>query len=96
MTEIKLLPYAIVWVALLVVVILLAIVRGKMAGQEDDTLKLAEGEVTAISTQEQVAKKLGTVEAVGKWLTVFVVVGGLALAGVYGWSLFNSGDMFAK
>ncbi|MDR3719271.1 MAG: hypothetical protein P4K98_10740 [Bryobacteraceae bacterium] len=96
MTEMKLIPYAIVWAVLLIVVIMLAIVRSKMAGQEDDTLKLADGEVTAISTQEQVAKKLATVETVGKWLTVVVVVGGLTLAGLYGWMLFNSSDMFAK
>ena len=96
MTEIKLLPYAIVWGVLLIVVIVLAIVRGKMAGEEDDTLKLADGEVTAISAQQQVARKLSTVEAVGKWLTALVVIGGLALAGVYGWLLFNSSDMFAK
>lgn len=96
MTGMKLIPYAIVWVVLLIVVIMLAIVRSKMAGQEDDTLKLADGEVTAISAQEQVAKKLATVESVGKWLTVLVVVGGLTLAGLYGWMLFNSSDMFAK
>jgi hypothetical protein len=96
MTEIKFLPYAIAWAVLLIVVIVLAIVRSKMAGQEDDTLKLTDGEAAAISTQEQVAKKLSTVETVGKWLTVLLVVSGVVLAVLYGWTLFNSSDMFAK
>ena len=96
MTEMKFLPYAIAWVVLLVVVIVLAVVRSKMAAAEDDTLKLSDGEVSAISVQETVAKKLATVESVGKALTVVLVVSGLILAALYGWSLFNSNDMFAK
>jgi len=96
MTEIKFLPYAIAWGVLLIVVVVLAIVRSKMASEEDDTLKLTDGEVAAISTQQQVAKKLSTVETIGKWLTVLLVVSGLALAVTYGWALFNSNDMFAK
>ena len=96
MTELNFLPYAIAWGVLLVCVIILAIVRSKMASQEDDTLKLSDGDVTAISRQEQVAKKLGTVESIGKALTVLLVVTGLILAGLYGWALFNSKDMFAK
>lgn len=96
MTEIKFFPYAMVWLVLLIVVVVLAIVRSKMAGQEDDTLKLSDGEVAAIATQEQVAKRLSVVEATGKWLTVLLVVSGLALAALYGWTLFNSSDMFAK
>ena len=96
MTELKLLPYATVWGVLLVVVVILAIVRHKMAAQEDDTLKLSDGEVGAISVQETVAKKLSAVETVGKTLTVVLVVSGLILAAVYGWALFNSNDMFAK
>jgi len=96
MSELKFLPYTIAWAVLLVVVLILAIVRSKMAANEDDTLKLRDGEAGAISMQQQVAKKLSTVETVGKWLTVLLVVGGLALAGLYGWSLFTSNDMFAK
>ena len=96
MTEMKFAPYLIGWGVLLVVVLILAIIRNKMASQEDDALKLTDGEVAAISTQEVVAKKLSTVETFGKWLTVLLVVSGLVLAGLYGWALFNSNDMFAK
>jgi hypothetical protein len=96
MTELKFLPYTIAWALLLVVVVILAIVRSKIAGQGDDTLKLSDGEVGAISIQVQVAKKLSTVETVGKSLTVLLVVSGLILAGLYGWTLFNSTEMFAK
>ena len=96
MTEMKFAPYLIGWGVLLVVVLILAIVRNKMASQEDDALKLSDGEVAAISTQEVVAKKLSTVETIGKSLTVLLIVSGLALAGWYGWALFNSNDMFAK
>lgn len=94
--EAKFLPYLMAWVVLLVVVLILAIIRNKVASHEDDTLKLTDGEVAAISTQELVAKKLTTVETTGKWLTVLLVVSGLILAGSYGWALFSSPDMFAK
>ena len=96
MMESKFFPYAAAWTVLLIVVVVLAIARSKMAGKEDDTLKLADGEVSKISEQQQVAQKLSMVETIGKSLTALLVVGGLALAGLYGWSLFNSGDMFAK
>jgi hypothetical protein len=96
MTELKFLPYAIAWGVLLIVVIILAVVRTKIAEEEDDTLKLTDGEVAAISQQEQVAKKLGKVESIGKALTVLLVVSGLILAGLYGWAVFSSNDMFAK
>lgn len=94
--ELKFLPYTIAWGVLLVAVLVLAIIRSKMAAQEDDTLKLAEAEVGAISVQQQVAKKLATVETIGKSLTVLLLVSGLTLAGLYGWMLFNNNDMFAK
>lgn len=96
MKEVSFLPYGIAWLVLLIVVVVLAIVRGKMARQEDDTLKLSDGEVGAISTQQLVAKKLSTVEMVGKTLTVVLVVSGLVLAVWYGWAMFTSNDMFAK
>jgi hypothetical protein len=96
MTELKFLPYAIAWGVLLIVVVILAIVRHKVAAAEDDTLKLSDGEVAAISMQETVAKKLSTVETIGKTLTVLLVVSGLVIAVLYGWALFNSNDMFAK
>ena len=96
MTELKFFPYAIAWGVLLIVVIVLAVVRSKMAAAEDDTLKLSEAEAGAISAQVQVAKKLSTVESVGKWLTVLLVVSGVILAGLYGWSIFTSNEMFSK
>lgn len=96
MTGFNVFPYLIAWVVLLIVVIVLAIVRGKVAGKEDDTLKLGDGEVGQISTQQEVANKLSTIETVGKWLTVLLVVSGIVLAVLYGLSLFNSSDMFAK
>lgn len=94
--ETKFLPFGIAWTGLLIVVIILAIVRAKMAASEDDALKLSDGELGAIMTQQHVAEKLSTVEALGKWLTVLLVVSGLTLAGLYGWALFNSTEMFAK
>jgi hypothetical protein len=96
MTGLNLFPYLIAWVVLLIVVIVLAIVRGKLAGKEDDTLKLGDGEASQISEQQEVAKKLSTLEALGKWLTILLVVSGVVLAVIYGYSLFNSSDMFAK
>lgn len=89
-------PYVIAWSGLLMVVIILAIVRAKMATAEDDALKLTDGEVGAIMTQQHVADQLSTVEAFGKWLTVLLLISGLTLVGSYGWALFNSTEMFAK
>lgn len=96
MTELKFMPYAIAWGALLLVVLVLAIIRSKMAGGADDALKLSDSEVAAVSHQQHVAKNLSTVETLGKSLTVLLLASGLLIAGLYGWALFSNPDMFAK
>jgi negative regulator of sigma E activity len=84
MMQMNLQPYAIAWAALCVVVLVLAIMRRKIAEVEDDTIKLAEGEVEDVSKQRELATKLSKVEIWGKGLTVLLVVTGVCLGVAWG------------
>ena len=79
----NLLPYAIAWAVLAVVVLVLAIVRKTISSHEDDSIHLSGG-AAAVSEQVSVAKKLETIDRWGKILTVVLGISGLALAVVYG------------
>ena len=79
MLRLNLLPYAIAWAALGVVVLVLAILRSKVAAGEDDTLKLSDGEAGELPKQQAMAVKLAGIEKWGKTLTVLLVVSGLIL-----------------
>ena len=83
-------PYAIAWGVLGVIVLLLALIRRKVADKEDDTLKLSAGEAAHIVNQEQLAKKLATIELWGKSLTILLVVTGVALGLLYGWQMWEA------
>jgi hypothetical protein len=72
------------------VVLVLAIVRRKMVEHEDDTLKLAEGEVSEVKQQTELATKLERVEMWGKSLTILLVVSGIGLGVWYGLQLWNA------
>lgn len=80
----NLLPYAMVWLVLLIAVIALAFMRKHVAAQEDDTIHLGGGSETAIEHQKETAKKLAKLDLWGKVLTVIMVVTGLALGIIYG------------
>ena len=79
MLKLNLLPYAIAWAVLGLVVLVLAIMRSKVAATEDDTLKLSDGEVQELPKQEAMAAKLAAIEVWGKTLTIVLVVTGLVL-----------------
>ena len=87
--KLNLLPYAIAWGVLGVIVLVLAIWHGKVGGEEDDTLKLSEAETADVPKQEQFAKRLSTIELWGKSLTIVLVVTGVVLALLYGWQLWE-------
>ena len=69
----------IVWSALALFVISLAVVRRFTARNEDDLVHLSGGADAAISKQVVVADKLDKIDYWGKLLTVVVAVSGLAL-----------------
>lgn len=70
----------IVWAALTLFVIYLAIVRKFTARREDDLVHLTGSPEAVISQQFEVANKLDKIDHWGKLLTVVDVVFGVALA----------------
>ncbi len=75
--------YIVIWAALGVVVLGLAIYRSTIAGREDDSLHMAAGEAVIVSEQQRLGKRIEHVELWGKILTALLVVYGLVLAGIY-------------
>lgn len=88
--KVDLLPYAIAWGVLGLVVLVLALIRRKIADKEDDTLKLSEGVAAHIVRQEQLARKLAKIELWGKSVTLVLVVTGVALGLLYGWQMWEA------
>jgi hypothetical protein len=84
----NLIPYAIAWTVLAVVVVVLAIMRKQVASHEDDSLHLSGG-TAVVSEQVNVAKKLESIDKWGKILTIILVLAGVALAIMYGMSLWE-------
>jgi len=69
----------IVWSALTLLVILLAVARKFAAGKTDEYVHLADGETGAIGQQVAVAGKLDIIDRWGKTLTIVDVVFGFVL-----------------
>lgn len=84
----NLLPFAVVWVVLFVVVIVLIFYRRSIAAREDDTLHVLEGDQKQVEEQFKVAKKLEVVDKWGKILTLVTVLYGLVLLGAYAYFRF--------
>ncbi len=80
----NLVPFAVVWVVLLVVVLVLAFRRSFLARQEDDMLHVGDAAAAAATAhQVVVAKKLTALESVLKVLTVLLILYGVALVGLF-------------
>lgn len=90
MADVNLLPYAIAWAVLALVVVLLAFRRKSISAEEDDTLHLGGGSEEHIKQQEETAKKLAKLDLYGKVLTVILVLTGLALGVVYGLQIWEA------
>ncbi|MBA3975957.1 MAG: hypothetical protein C0504_17260 [Candidatus Solibacter sp.] len=90
MADVNLLPYAIAWAVLALVVILLAFWRKNISAHEDDTLHLGGGAEVHVKQQEEIAKKLAKLDLWGKALTVVLVLAGLALGVVYGLQIWEA------
>ncbi|MBI5085358.1 MAG: hypothetical protein HZB13_12265 [Acidobacteria bacterium] len=85
----NLIPYAIAWTVLAVIVMVLALIRRSVAAKEDDTLHLG-GEAAVVEQQVDVAKKLETLDKWGKILTVVLAITGVALACWWGYAQFTT------
>jgi hypothetical protein len=85
----NLLPFAVAWAVLALVVIGLAVMRKSVASKEDDMVHLS-GDTSIIQNQAEVAKKLEAIDKWGKSLTIVLVVTGVVLAGFYGMQLWEA------
>jgi hypothetical protein len=80
----NLVPYAVGWVVLFLVVILLAFRRGIMARHEDDMLHVGDAAAAAATAHQVVlAKKLDTIERWLKILAWILVLYGVVLVGLF-------------
>ncbi len=71
-----------IWAVLALIVLGMAIYRKILSSKEDDTMHLADAEVSLVSEQKVLAQKLEVIDKWGKLLTIVVVVYGLLLAGM--------------
>jgi len=78
--NINLIPYAVFWAVLALIVVFLILYRNAVTHREDDSIHL-EGNVT--HDQIALAHKLELIDKWGKSLTVVAIVFGLALAAIY-------------
>ncbi|HUE00232.1 MAG TPA: hypothetical protein VMR62_11725 [Bryobacteraceae bacterium] len=85
--NINLLPYAIFWGVLAIVVLFLIVYRKSVSSQEDDSIHL-EGN-TAVH-QMSLAHKLALIDRWGKTLTIVVALYGIALAAIYLYQIWNT------
>jgi len=78
MTE-TLIPYAVIWAALAVIVIGLAFYRRVVASHEDDCIHIRDDEAQLLTQQGVLAHKLDMIDRWGKILTGVVAVSGAVL-----------------
>lgn len=87
MNSINLLPYAVFWGVLAIVVVFLIIYRKSVTSREDDSIHL-EGSMP--SQQVALSHRVEVIDRWGKTLTVIAVVYGLALAGIYMYQVWTN------
>lgn len=85
----NLIPYAIAWAALALIVMVLALMRKQIASHGDDSLHLSGG-AAVVTDQVNLSKKLDAIDKWGKALTILLVVVGLALAVLYGMGMWDA------
>jgi hypothetical protein len=78
-----LIPFAVIWVALALIVIGLAAYRRVVAAHEDDSLHVREDEIQIVAQQGAIAHKLEVIDKWGKILTVVAAAYGVVLGGLY-------------
>jgi heme/copper-type cytochrome/quinol oxidase subunit 2 len=85
--NINLLPYAVFWGVLAIVVVFLIIYRKSVSSHEDDSIHL---EGSAPAEQMALAHRLASIDRWGKMLTIIVTVYGVALAAIYLYQIWNT------
>jgi hypothetical protein len=78
-----LIPYAVIWGIMALVVIGLAVYRNLVSSHEDDSLHVRDDEAQLVASQGMLAQKIGVIDRWGKTLTVLVFISGVILGGVY-------------
>lgn len=85
--NVNLLPYAVFWGVLAIIVVFLIIYRRSVTSREDDSIHL-EGSVPA--EQMALAHRVEMIDKWGKTLTIVVAVYGVALAAIYLYQVWNA------
>ena len=83
----------IIWAALLVTVLFLALARRWAARQEDDSLHLHEFDTGIVRQQSSLAHRLNRLDAAGKTMTVVVVLYGVALLARFAYLVWLDGQV---
>jgi hypothetical protein len=86
--NLNLLPFAVTWAVLALIVLVLVVIRKKIAAGEDDTLHVMEGDAAMIPRQHKIAHELELIDRWGKALTIVAILFGLTVGGLFvyqGW-----------
>jgi len=85
--NVNLLPYAVFWGVLALIVAFLIVYRRVVTNREDDSMHI-EGNVA--TEQVALAHRVEVIDRWGKLLTVVVVLYGIALAAIYLYQTWNN------
>ncbi|MGD0364086.1 MAG: hypothetical protein ABSC93_24685 [Bryobacteraceae bacterium] len=85
--NVNLLPYAVFWGVLAIVVVFLIIYRKSVSSHEDDSIHLEGGMPTE---QVALAHRLALIDRWGKSLTVVVALYGVALLALYFYQVWTN------
>ena len=85
--NINLMPYAVFWGVLAIVVLFLIVYRKQVSSREDDSLHL---EGSGPTEQVALAHRLASIDRWGKMLTIVVALYGVALAAIYLYQTWNA------
>jgi hypothetical protein len=88
----SLVPFTVAWSVLATVVIALAVYRSRLASRDDEMIHVHDSEAGLIARQQVTARKLEVIDRWGKALTIVALLSGLALAGAYGWHVWNESN----
>jgi len=86
----RLFPFLIGWLAVLVVWLVLWVWRRSLGRQEDESIHVLDSEVGQIAQQVEVGQKLDKLDWWVKIVSIVLVVYGVALAGLYVYAAWDA------